>query len=62
MAGMALYCSDNKFVRPDWALAADVSAAYCGTADDKKAHRIRELIYPPESHQFSGTVRPVLQT
>ncbi len=39
MAGMALYCSDNKFVRPAWALAGDMNAAYCGTVDDTKSHR-----------------------
>ncbi len=38
MAGMALYCSDNKFVRPNWAMAGDVNEAYCGV-DESKANR-----------------------
>lgn len=38
MAGMALYCSDNKFVRPNWALAGDTNEAYCGTSYEHQSH------------------------
>ncbi|MBS2002485.1 MAG: hypothetical protein JST44_13325 [Cyanobacteria bacterium SZAS LIN-5] len=39
MAGMALYCSDNKFVRPDWALAGNMNEAYCGTSYEQKSRK-----------------------
>jgi hypothetical protein len=35
MAGMAIYCVDTKFVRPDWAYAGESNPAYCGTPDCK---------------------------
>lgn len=36
MAGMALYCADTKFARPDWAYAGENNQAYCGNTDECK--------------------------
>jgi hypothetical protein len=39
MAGMALYCTDNRFVRPGWALAGDMNEAYCGAGDGNRSSK-----------------------
>ncbi|HEY9734399.1 MAG TPA: hypothetical protein V6C89_20980 [Drouetiella sp.] len=37
MAGMALYCTDNSFVRPKWAFAGDMNEAYCGAGESNRS-------------------------
>lgn len=36
MAGMAIYCADTKFVRPDWSYAGDSNPADCGLPVSKR--------------------------